>query len=146
MADPYALADADPVAALLKWLTEHPKVQEVLGGPGHVSGEIEAPWPRLRVTSGPSGDLRDLTWAIEPDITLELIGDPSGWPGPAALRRTLLVCAIAAKELVDAPAVPGEPVIAAIKPSGLVIDSPLATGQPRWMFGLLVTIHPPQES
>lgn len=145
MADPYAIADADPVAVLQKWLTEHPKVQEVLGGPDRVSGAIEAPWPHLRVAAGPSGDMRDMTWAVEPDISLELIGDPSGWPGPAQLRRMLLVCALAAKEVVDRPAIPGEPVISSVRPSGMVIDSPLVTGQPRWVFGLLVTIHPPQE-
>jgi len=146
MADPYALADADPVGTLLQWLTEHPKVQEVLGGPEHVSGAIEAPWPHLRVAAGPGGDMRDLTWATEPDVSLELIGDPSGWPGPAALRRMLLVCAIAAKELCDAPAVPGRPVVSNVRPSGMLIESPLATGQPRWILGLLITIHPPQES
>jgi hypothetical protein len=146
MADPYALADADPVGLLLPWLAAHPKVQEVLGGPGHVSGAIEAPWPHLRISAGPGGDLRDMRWASEPNVSLELIGDPSGWPGPAALRRALLVCALAAKELVDQDPTPGQPVLCAVRPSGMVIDSPLETGQARWIFGLLLAIHPPQES
>ncbi|AXI91311.1 hypothetical protein SAM9427_36680 (plasmid) [Streptomyces sp. ETH9427] len=146
MTDPYALADADPVAEVLRWLSEHPKVAEVLGGPGRVSGAVEAPWPHLRVAAGPSGDLRDLTWLTQPDVSLELCGDPSGWPGPAALRRALLVCALAARELPEQPTAPGRPVVSDVKPSGMLIESPLATGQPRWILGLLVTIHPAQES
>ncbi|MER7937939.1 MULTISPECIES: hypothetical protein [unclassified Streptomyces] len=146
MTDAYALADTDPVAALLAWLSAHPVVTEALGGPGRVSGEMEPPWPHLRVTAGPGADLRDMTWLTEPDVSLELIGDPSGWPGPAAMRRTLLVCALAAKELVDTPHEPGQPVVAHIRPSGALIESPLANGQPRWMFGLIVSIHPPQET
>jgi hypothetical protein len=141
----YALADTDPVAAVLAWLADHPKATEVLGGPGRVSGTVEAPWPRLRVTGGPGGSLGDLTWLTEPEVSLELYGDPSGWPGPAAMRRALLACALAAAELPEQPADPGQPVISHVRPSGLLIDSPLATGQPRWIIGLLIAIHPPTE-
>lgn len=146
MTGSYAIADADPVAAVLAWLAEHPKVREALGGPGHVSGALEAPWPHLRVTAGPGGDMRDLRWATEPEVSLELYGDPGGWPGPAALRRTLLACAVAAAEMPDVPTVPGESVVSGVRPSGMLIESPLATGQPRWIMGLLVTIHPPTET
>ncbi|MFJ8301365.1 hypothetical protein ACIQ9R_36440 [Streptomyces sp. NPDC094447] len=139
----YSVADADPVAAVLAWLAKHPKVHEALGGPGHVSGIREAPWPHLRVTSGPGGDMRTLEWATEPEVTLEVYGDPGGWPGPAALRRIALVAALAAKELPDATAEPGQPVVTSVRPSGALIDSPLADGQPRHLFGLLVTVHPP---
>ncbi|MFF4276123.1 hypothetical protein [Streptomyces sp. NPDC001536] len=140
------IADADPVAVVLAWLAAHPKVTEVLGGSGRVSGVREAPWPHLRVIPGAGGDLRNLEWATEPEVVLEVYGDPSGWPGPATLRRIALVCALAAKELVDQPAEPGRPVVSSVRPSGVLIDSPLADGQPRHLFGLLTTIHPPQET
>ncbi|MBV1940765.1 hypothetical protein KUF83_29980 [Streptomyces sp. BV286] len=146
MSDPFALADADEVAAVLNWLAEHPKVTEALGGPGRVSGVREAPWPRLRVAAGPSGDLADLTWRTEPEVSLELYGDPGGWPGPAALGRMLKVCAIAAAQLPDAPPVPGRSVISRVRPSGVLIESPLETGQPRWVMGLLITQRPNPEN
>lgn len=144
MASPYLVADADPVAVVLAWLAEHPKVTEALGGPGRVSGIAEAPWPHLRVTTGPGGDMRTLEWATEPEVTLEVYGDPGGWPGPAALRRIALIGALAAKELPDLPAKAGQAVVSSVRPSGVLIDSPLADGQPRHIFGLLVTVHPPQ--
>ncbi|MFE1289627.1 hypothetical protein [Streptomyces sp. NPDC058751] len=140
------LADVDPVAVVLAWLAKHPQVTAALGGPGRVSGVREAPWPHLRVIPGVGGDLRDLEWVTEPEVILEVYGDPSGWPGPHALRRIALVCALATKELVDQPAGPGQPVISSVRPSGVLIDSPLADGQPRHIFGLLTTIHPPQET
>ncbi|MFJ4342700.1 hypothetical protein [Streptomyces sp. NPDC088915] len=146
MGTAYPVADADPVAVVLAWLAEHPKVAEALGGSGRVSGIREAPWPHLRVAPGAGGDMRALEWAIEPEVTLEVYGDPGGWPGPAALRRIALIAALAAKELPDAPAKPGRPVVSSVRPSGVLIDSPLADGQPRHLFGLLVTVHPPLDA
>ena len=55
-----ALADTDPVSALLTWLQEHPAVADALGGPGRVSVIEEAPWPPLRIDHGPGGVLRDM--------------------------------------------------------------------------------------
>ncbi|MBT2395250.1 hypothetical protein [Streptomyces sp. ISL-100] len=137
-----ALADADPVTALLTWLQKHPRVAEALGGPGRVSGISEAPWPHLRISHGPGGDLRTLTWATEPEVTLEMYGDPGGWPGQAELRRIILLCAAAASELPDATHTPGQPVISGVRPSGTLLWSPLVDGQPRWLLGLLVSLHP----
>ncbi|MFJ4880067.1 hypothetical protein ACIP93_33335 [Streptomyces sp. NPDC088745] len=136
------LADADPVSAILAWLQEHPEAADALGGPGRVSGLSEAPWPHLRIDHGPGGDLRDLNWAIAPEVMLEAYGDPGGWPGKAELRRILLRCARAAQDLVEAPYVPSRPVISGIKPSGLLVWSPLVDGQPRWLMNLSVTLHP----
>uniref|UniRef100_UPI003F494B67 hypothetical protein n=1 Tax=Streptomyces sp. CA-136453 TaxID=3240050 RepID=UPI003F494B67 len=138
----YEVADTDPVAVVLAWLSEHPKVTEALGGAGRVSGIPEAPWPHLAVTPGASGDMRSLEWATQPEVTLEVYGDPGGWPGRAALRRIALVCALAARELTEAAGEPGAPVVSSVRPSGVLIDAPLADGQPRTLFGLLVTIHP----
>jgi hypothetical protein len=137
-----SLADADPVSEILAWLQQSPAAAEALGGPGRVSGIPEAPWPHLRVTHGPGGDLRDLTWAISPEVTLEVYGDPGGWPGQAELRRILLRCAEAAKARVEAPHTAGRPVISGIRPSGVLVWAPLVDGQPRWLMTLSVTLHP----
>ncbi|MFD0353013.1 hypothetical protein ACFVHW_04575 [Streptomyces sp. NPDC127110] len=146
MSHAYALADTDPVSVVLAWLAEHPKVTEVLGGPGRVSGTLEAPWPHLRVALGPGGSLGDLTWLTEPEVSLEVYGDPGGWPGPAALSRILKTCAIAAAELPAAPHAEGRPVITGVRPSGMLLESPLETGQPRWVMGLLISLHPNPET
>ncbi|MYW67136.1 hypothetical protein GTY65_24155 [Streptomyces sp. SID8379] len=140
MAD--AFADADPVSAVLAWLQAHQSVAEALGGPGRVSGISEAPWPHLLVGHGSGGDLRTLTWATEPEVTLEVYGDPGGWPGKAELRRIILTCAAAATGIPEAPQQLDQPVISGVRPSGTLLWSPLVDGQPRWILGLLVTIHP----
>ncbi|NML55180.1 hypothetical protein HHL19_35360 [Streptomyces sp. R302] len=136
------LADADPVSTVLAWLQEHPEAAEALGGPGRVSGIQEAPWPHLRVSPGAGGDLRDLRWGITPEVTLEAYGDPGGWPGQAELRRILLRCATATLELAEQPRRPGRPVVSDVRPSGLLLWSPLVDGQPRWLMNLAVTLHP----
>ncbi|MFD7505380.1 hypothetical protein [Streptomyces sp. NPDC059850] len=136
------LADADPVSVLLTWLQQSEEVADALGGPGRVSGIAEAPWPHLAIGHGPGGDLRDFRWATEPEVTLEVHGDPGGWPGKAELRRVLVRCAQAAQGVVEAPHMPGQPVISGVKPSGLLVWSPLVDGQPRWLMNLLVTLHP----
>lgn len=136
------LADADPVSVILAWLQQSPAAADALGGPGRVSGIPEAPWPHLLVGHGPGGDLRDLNWVISPEVTLEVYGDPGGWPGKAELRRILLRCAAAAQARVEAPHVPGEPVISGIRPSGVLVWAPLVDGQPRWLMTLSVTLHP----
>ncbi|MEU6460339.1 hypothetical protein [Streptomyces sp. NPDC046976] len=136
------LADADPVSALLAWLQQNDQVADALGGPGRVSGIPEAPWPHLVIGHGPGGDLRDMTWATAPEVTLEVHGDPGGWPGQAELRRILVRCATAALGIVEAPPTPGRPVVSGVKPSGLLVWSPLIDGQPRWLMHLSVTLHP----
>ncbi|MFG2795747.1 hypothetical protein [Streptomyces pseudovenezuelae] len=136
------LADADPVSALLLWLQQSAEVADALGGPGRVSGIAEAPWPHLVIGHGPGGDLRDFRWATAPEVTLEVHGDPGGWPGKAELRRILVRCAQVAQSIVEAPHKPGQPVINGVKPSGLLLWSPLVDGQPRWLLNLAVTLHP----
>ncbi|MER6109383.1 hypothetical protein [Streptomyces hirsutus] len=136
------LEDADPVAVLLPWLQQSAQAADALGGPGRVSGIYEAPWPHLAISHGPGGDLRTLQWATEPEVTLEVLGDPGGWPGKAELRRILVRCATAAQGIVEAPHVPGRPVVNGVKPSGLLVWSPLVDGQPRWLMNLAVTLHP----
>lgn len=136
------LADADPVSVLLAWLQQSTEAADALGGPGRVSGIAEAPWPHLVIGHGAGGDMRDLRWATAPEVTLEVHGDPGGWPGKAELRRILIACAQAAQGIVEAPHTPGRPVINGVKPSGLLVWAPLVDGQPRWLMNLSVTLHP----
>lgn len=135
-------AAADPLPAVLEWLRQHPAITAAFGGPDHVSGVMEAPWPHLCVTPGVSSDLRDLQWDTVSDVTLDVYGDPAGWPGPAELRRLLLLAARICSEIPPSSGAPELPVISAVAPSGLLAAIPLQNGQQRWTLGLRVTSHP----
>lgn len=133
----------DPVAVLYDFFTDHPAVTELLGGPGHVSGLIEAPWPHLAVTEAPQGDLRGLVWSAEYEVTLDLVGDPVGAPGQAELWRMMMRLAQIAASMPDEPATPGEPVVSRVVPSGTAAYTPLTNGQPRYVMGVYITLRPP---
>jgi hypothetical protein len=140
---PGQIADADPVSALLPWLQQHPAVLAAFGGGEHISGISEDPWPHLVLSHGQAGDMRALQWATEPEVTLEVHGDPSGWPGQAELRRLVLTAAQAATELAGQPPIaPGGPIVSRVGPSGTLAWSPFANGQPRIICGLLIAIRP----
>lgn len=139
------LSAADPIAEVIAWCKTHPKVLAAFGSADHVSGLIEAPWPRLRVDVGPGGDLGDLRWESTTEVTLEAYDDPKGSRGKAALRGLLLVAAQAVKELPDREHVPGSAVVSLVRPSGVLAFTPLASGQLKWTLGLLVTMHPPSD-
>jgi hypothetical protein len=133
----------DPVAVLHGYLRDHPAVSEVLGGVEHVSGINEAPWPHLSVTEAPQGDLRGLIWSAEHEVTLELVGDPTGAPGQAELWRMVMrLTQIAVAMPEDQDPAPGEPVVSRVVPSGTAAYSPMTNGQPRYVIGVLVTLRP----
>lgn len=137
-------ADADPVAVVLAWLQNHPEAERLLGGPGHVSGVEEAPWPRLIVDGGVGGDLRTFTWDAEHEVTLTLVGDPTGAPGKAAmwsiaLRILRLVADLPDQQEVDEYS----PVVSKVRPSGVAVYQPRQNGQPAYNFGVFVTLRPP---
>jgi hypothetical protein len=135
------LAAADPLPQVLAYLQAHPDLTDALGGPGRVSGLMEAPWPHLTVTPGPGGDMRRALWETVTSISLEAYGDPSGFPGIARVRQLVLLAVAATVEMPEL-APPGPAVICHVKPSGALAYAPLETGQPRWTAGILVTSHP----
>ncbi|HEY1177008.1 MAG TPA: hypothetical protein VGF17_12695 [Phytomonospora sp.] len=137
-------ADADPVEVVLDWLRGDPEVLDLLGGPEHLSGIPEAPWPHLVVGDGTAGDLRDFRWDAELEVTLNLYGAPDGAPGASAIRRLLYRIAARAAALADEQAVEvTTPVVSRVKPSGRDIAQALSNGQPLLSLGVLVTIRPP---
>lgn len=138
------LADADPVALVLTFLKAHQVTAAELGGPTNVSGIHEAPWPHLIVTEGPNGVIRDSLWSQEQEVILSLVGDPTGMPGKAELRRKLLrlvaaVCALPEVEVTD----PTKAVVSNVEPNGNVVYTPLTTGQPAYDATITVTVRPP---
>ncbi|MFJ5121960.1 hypothetical protein [Kitasatospora sp. NPDC088548] len=145
MTDPkhlLAVAAADPVAASLAHLKQHPDVTAAFGGPNHVSGLVEAPWPRLRVTAGPGGNLRALRWDTATEVLLEVIGDPTGWPGSAELRRLTLIAAGALAQMPDQDGPPDSPVVSRVTPTGPLALTELTVGSYRYSATFEVVLHP----
>jgi hypothetical protein len=141
MSDLLAAADVDPVAAALAYLKAVPEVVDAFGGADHISGEIEAPWPRLRISDGPGGSLGNLRWATAPEIMLEVFGDPTGWPGKAEVRRLTMLAAAALVRLPEQdPPAPG-PVVALVT-VGTLSETPLTSGQPHYSLTLSMVMHP----
>lgn len=139
------LTAADPLAVVVSWLKAHAAVAAEFGGPDHVSGLREGPWPHILVEPGQGGDLGDGTWLIRPEVTLTVFGDPDGSPGRAELYRLAMVAFQAVKGLEDRSYSPGDgqPVVSEVRPTGAVAWNPLRTGQGSWTFGVFVSLHPP---
>lgn len=136
------IADADPIAVMLAWLQAHPGVLAAFGGPDHVSGLNEPPYPHLRAASSGGGDDGDLTWLVAPEVLLETYGDPDGSPGWAELRRLHYVVLLAAKELPGRAHTPADTVVTDVRPASSAAASPLPLGQPRWVSAVRLTLHP----
>jgi hypothetical protein len=138
------ISDADPVAVVHDWLRNHPDQTALLGGPEHVSALVEGPWPHVVVSDGPGGDLRDLVWSTEPMVTLEVVGHPDGYPGPAALRKLAIQQALLVAQLPEREVTSTQSVVSKVKPAGVLAWAPLFNGQqPRFVMDLLITIRPP---
>lgn len=137
-------ADADPVAVVLDWLTGHADVATLLGGPEHVTGISETPWPHLVVDEGTGGDLRDYRWDAEYEVVLELWSHPNGAPGKAAMRDLMMRLLRLAADLPDQQTVDATtPVVSRVRPSGTYAWQPLTNGQLKLVAGLYITIRPP---
>lgn len=144
MTDPQQ-ADADPVVVVLEWLQSLPAVTDLLGGPNHLSGIYEDPWPHLVVDDGNSQDLRNLLWEAEWEVDLALYGAPNGAPGKAALRAMALRIMQAVADLPEQQQTgPTVPTVSKVRPTALVYQ-PLSSGQPRFNMSVALTISPPRE-
>lgn len=140
-----ALHDADAVSELLTHFKSDPLVLEAIGGPDHISGLIEGPWPHLVVQPGVGGDLRDLdSAAIEPDVLVDVIGPFDGTVGPAELWRIAMKVLLSAKALPEADHVPGRLVVSKVRVTGGLTKQPLASGQTRWQATVHLTVSAPQ--
>lgn len=137
-------ADADPVAVVIDWLKGAPEVGVLLGGPERVSGQSEAPWPHLAVFDGPGGDLRDMRWDAEYEVSLELTGSPDNVEGDAALRRIMLgILAVVAHLPEEQVVYATTPVVSRVRPSGTYGWADMPSTQRRITSGVYVTIRPP---
>lgn len=138
-------ADADPVEVVLAWLKNHPQVGDLLGGPDHATGLMEAPWPHLVVGDGTGGDLRDFRWDAELEVAFDLYSHPNGAPGTSAMRKILMRVLRVVADLPEEQVVTDEtPVVSRVRPAGTYSWQPLTNGQLRVSSSVYVTIHPPK--
>jgi hypothetical protein len=111
----------------------------------NVGDQAEPPWPCVRVTTTPAGDDRGLRWVTAQELLIEAWDhdEPANQVGPAELRDLLYTALHVVHALPDAAPTAGAPVVTAVQSS--VAGAPLpdpATGQPRWLAAVIVTIHP----
>jgi hypothetical protein len=136
----YRLVDTDPVAIVLSWLSAHPAVVDVLGGPGRVSGELEGPWPHVRVAPA-GGNVGNLLDAVTGQVSIEAYGDPAG-SSPSQLRRIGMTCLLAVRELTERDHQPGQAVVSVAVPVSPLAPSPLTNRQGRWRATVSITAKP----
>jgi hypothetical protein len=136
----YRLAETNPVEIALAWLAQHPRVTAALGGPGRVSGELEGPWPHLRVSTAADG-LGNLLDAVSGEVSLEVLGDPAG-ASPSQLRAIGMTCLLALRELTEREHVPGQAVVSVATPRGRMGPAPLTNRQARWRATVAITAAP----
>lgn len=138
------LAAADPIAAMLAWLRQHPRVLAEFGDASRVAGTNEAPYPRVMVSPSAGGDDRDLIWLLEPEISVVTYGEPDGTPGQAELRRLHYVVLAAATEIVGWSPPPTIGVTSLVRSSSAARwEAEPLTGEPAWRSTLVMRIHPP---
>lgn len=138
------LSDADPVGEVIWRYKNSPDIDEILGGPDHVSGLMEEPWPHLRVLPGSTGEFSTLRGRLLHEVTLELYGPMDGSIGSAALWKTMIRLLILANRIPDGEHPPGRPVVSRANVQSGVTRQPLSNGQMRWVATLNVTLGPPQ--
>jgi hypothetical protein len=143
------LAATDLVAAVRTGLLADTDVRAALTGSGtgnaaaQVTARNEAPFPHVRITDPVGGDLRTGRRLISTLVQVEVLGDPDGSGGKAALAAIARTLVGALASLPDLATVPGQPVITGVDFPGGLGWSPEPTGQPRYVFSANVYGHAP---
>ncbi len=136
-------ADVDPVPLAIEWLTSHPRVLEAFGGPEHVSGQRQDPFPHLVAVAGGETTMPSRIEPMDSDVAFEVWGDPGKRLGPFALRRLSIIVCEAMRDLVEADYVPGRPVVSRVRITRGPHQQDLASGQRRWSFTVSLRMTPP---
>jgi hypothetical protein len=143
-----ALADADLVAVVIENLRTDTDVVTALTGSStgsavtQVTARNQPPYPHLRVLDPSGGDLRT-GWLISQMVQVEVLGDPDGSGGKAALGRLARIVSGVLLAMPTALHVAGVPVVTAVEIPGGIGWSPEPGGQPRYVMTAMVTGHPP---
>lgn len=136
-------AEVDGVALAIAVLKASPVIAAKFGGPDHVSGLNEPPFPHLRVIALPGGDDGRLLWTVRKELQVEAWAAPDGSPGKAALHQLLYAAVNVLVRLADDDHVPGRPVVVDAYTAGTARWAPdVASGQPCWAHRVHLVAHP----
>lgn len=135
--------DADATAVVYAWLRDHPVVADEFGGPEHVTGVYEGPWPHLVVSPGNGGtDDDDMAWQSTQEVRLAVWDSYGNEVGRAGLLRLARLVRRLCAELPERDQPSGETVVCTVRSSGALLWSPASDGQGQAQVSLLVTVHP----
>jgi hypothetical protein len=141
----WALADLDPVAAVVFWLREgyQPLVDRLAAsatGEGPQVGAVDVPpYPRLRIDDV-NVSLRDVRHLVAVDLRIEVLGElVTGAPGKPELSRLAVATVEALTALCEQPAVRGVTFTGILNPT--TGHSALATGQERYLVNCTLYCH-----
>jgi hypothetical protein len=142
---PWDLADADPVGAATGWLAGHVDLTELLveeaTGSGRQVGVLNTPpYPRLRIADS-NADLRDMRGLSWVSLTIDVLGDPDGRPGKAALRRVAIATAETLGQLTEQESV-GGCVFTQVTADGIAWAPLAPVNQPRYVLTSTLWHHP----
>jgi hypothetical protein len=112
------------------------------GGPEHISGLKEAPFPHLEVVAGftAPGDFK--IRPVEGQVDFTVWGAPTNEHGNHLLRRLSLVVVGALLELPDVEYRPGDPVVSLVDFPRSPTPQHLTNGQRRWLFSASFRMRP----
>ncbi|MFE7526747.1 hypothetical protein ACFU7Y_13590 [Kitasatospora sp. NPDC057542] len=139
------LAILDPEELAVAWLSGHAELTRALGGPGRVGARNTPPYPRIRITQVPGGSAPGWRWTATFHLQVEALGDLDRSTPRPLLRRAFATAIKALHELAEQAAVPGRPVVTAVRALSAGGWLPEPTGQARYVAVVAVTAHPPTE-
>lgn len=142
-----SLADADPIALVVRYLDSRSRVIEALGGEGRIGMLNEPPYPRV-VLGNPPGDDRDMQHLVAPLVQFEVLADPEDTGAGQALRRILWTILEELRALPERQALQefnhlaDEPWVTGVTSTGGSGYVPLPTGQRRYIATVRLHMHP----
>ena len=125
----------------MQWLRGHPDVLAELGGPDHISGSKQAPFPHVEIRAGVTDVGDRLTRPVDGEVEFQVWGSPTNVHGPAALRDICLVLCRALAEMLLADELPGGAVVSDVRFTRNPANQDLTNGQRRWMFAVSLRMH-----
>lgn len=138
------LVDADGVSEVLAHCKADADLLAALGGgPEHISGLNEGPYPHLVVSPGFGGDLRDLLAVHVAEVLVEVYGPLDGSVGSHDLWRILMRALVSIKGMPERAHVPGRAIVSGVTVIGGITRQPLESGQMRWQAITNVAVSPP---
>ncbi|MFC8717957.1 MULTISPECIES: hypothetical protein [Kitasatospora] len=136
------LGSLDPEELAVTWLSGHAELTGALGGPGRVGARNTPPYPRIRITQVPGGSAPGWRWTATFHLQVEALGDLDRSTPRPELRKAFTVAVKALHELAGQQAVPGRPVVTAVRALSAGGWLPEPTGQGRYLVVVAVTAHP----